>query len=125
MLRIRVTAATLAALMASCTGGEPQPTDEQSAAVCCGANCCNIGGSCVGRGEINPGNNCQTCNPSSSQFNWSPVQGCTPADAGMMPPPFDGGANPQPDATIQDAFVFPDAYVPDAPSFPTFRTDAG
>lgn len=53
--------------------------------ICCGVNCCLIGGSCSSRGDANPSNPCQTCNPSMSQTAWTDTAGCGGTDSG--PPP--------------------------------------
>jgi MYXO-CTERM domain-containing protein len=55
-----------------------------TAAVCCGSECCNIGGTCRGRGQRNPANMCQQCDPGNSQSSWSNIAGCAAtADSGM------------------------------------------
>lgn len=79
-------------------------------AVCCGANCCSIAGSCLSRGDTNPANPCQECNPSSDQFDWTDMPGCTPPDAG--PPAVDAGA-----PAVDAGSTTPDAGSP--------GTDAG
>ncbi|MEC7521423.1 MAG: MYXO-CTERM sorting domain-containing protein [Myxococcota bacterium] len=60
-------------------------------AICCGANCCLIGGSCFSNGDVNPDNSCQTCDVSGSQTAWTDMDGCTPPDSGVVTPPADSG----------------------------------
>ena len=79
-------AAVLSAGLMVTTGAAAQEEEVGSttAAVCCGSECCNISGSCRGRGEMNPANSCQQCDPGNSQSSWSNIPGCTPGgtDAG-------------------------------------------
>jgi MYXO-CTERM domain-containing protein len=57
-------------------------------AICCGANCCLIGGECFTRGDTNPADDCQECDPSVSQTAWTDVDGCGGgSDAGPTDPP--------------------------------------
>ncbi len=58
------------------TASAQEDVGSTSAAVCCGADCCNIDGTCRGRGETNPDNMCEMCDPGNSQSSWSAVPGC-------------------------------------------------
>lgn len=49
--------------------------------ICCGGDCCLIGGTCYDIGDRNPANACQICAPTQSQSDWSMENGCGP-DAG-------------------------------------------
>lgn len=89
-------------------------------AICCGANCCLIDGQCFQRGEMNPANSCEQCNPSAGQTSWSPVSGCG-VDAGGVAPPADAAADPAPDAAAPQA----DAGNTGAPDAGTEPTDDG
>ncbi len=67
-------------------------------AVCCGATCCLIDGTCLMDGNTNPANPCQVCDPSQSQAEWTAVEGCTQPDSG--PPPMrDAGTTTPPPAS--------------------------
>ncbi len=52
-------------------------------AVCCGADCCCAGDGIQAPGDTNPANSCEVCDPSVSQFEWTPVEGCTTGDPDM------------------------------------------
>jgi MYXO-CTERM domain-containing protein len=126
---ILLTAGTLSLLLAGCIQNEKEEIISSAEAICCGASCCFIDGDCRTRGQRNPANACEECNPSMSQNVWSPVANCMmppdagppPIDAGapdlgMMGPP-DMGAPPAMDAgpAPQDASVAVDAGTPPAP----------
>ena len=74
------------------------------APICCGGECCLIGGSCFRRGDTNPADSCQMCDPGASQTGWTDMTGCTPtggddAGTGGTPPdPDDGGCSAAPGA---------------------------
>ena len=71
-------------------------------AICCGTSCCLIDGVCLSRGETNPTNSCEECNPSvAGQTAWSAIPGCVPTDAG--PVTMDAGPIASPDAGASDA----------------------
>ncbi|MEM9193408.1 MAG: hypothetical protein AAGF12_29810 [Myxococcota bacterium] len=94
------------AMLAISTAGCAVQSDGDSvgsvqSAICCGGNCCLIEGSCFQRGDMNPMNRCETCDPGNSRRDWTAMAGCTPGDADV------------PDADVPDADV-PDADVPDA-----------
>ena len=58
-------------------------------AICCGAECCSIGGTCFNRGDENPMNSNEICDPSVSQDSFTTVEA---PDAGTTtPPPDDDG----------------------------------
>ena len=82
----------LACLPFSGTVAAQEDVGSTTAAVCCGSECCNIDGTCRGRGERNPANMCQECDPGSSQSSWSPVSGCpATADSGTADTGTGGG----------------------------------
>lgn len=72
---------------AGCAADGPEEIGGATEAICCGANCCLIDGSCTRRGDTNPANSCEMCDPSSSNTSWTAVAGCA-ADAS---PPADTG----------------------------------
>jgi hypothetical protein len=56
----------------------------EALAVCCGSNCCCIDDATQGPGDTNPSNECQVCDPSTSQREWTDVAGCSAdEDAGV------------------------------------------
>lgn len=67
--------------------------------VCCGPTCCFIDGECLSDGNTNPRNECQSCDPSMSQTEWTTMDGCTPRDAGGDPPDTGGGCSVSTGAT--------------------------
>lgn len=97
-------------------------------AVCCGASCCLIEGTCYGTGDVNPVDPCLSCQPSESQAAWSPVAGCG-GDAG--PGPVDAGPITEPDAGSPEPDAGPTTPPRDAGTTPamdagtTPGTDAG
>jgi hypothetical protein len=54
--------------------------DTLSQAVCCGANCCCIGGETYSDGDPNPENACQVCDSAQTHTDWSEVV-CPDGDA--------------------------------------------
>ncbi|HJL16116.1 MAG TPA: MYXO-CTERM sorting domain-containing protein [Sandaracinaceae bacterium LLY-WYZ-13_1] len=58
--------------------------------ICCGTECCLIGGMCLMRGDANPADDTLECDPSCSQTAWTPTTGCPDAGTGEDPPD-DGG----------------------------------
>jgi hypothetical protein len=81
-------ASTLALSALGCTAEVPSDVGSRVEAVCCGANCCNVGGDCFMRGDRNPLDTCQECDPSSSQSAFTDIAGCVD---GGPPPVADGG----------------------------------
>lgn len=47
-------------------------------AVCCGSNCCCNNGGRQDRGDRNPSNECEMCDPSNDPMVWTAVPNCTP-----------------------------------------------
>lgn len=90
-------AAAAAALLVTPVGASAQDDIGSSAeAICCGTNCCAIpvGDGCQTRGEVNPDNPCEVCDPSNSQSAFTVMPGCgtdggTSTDAGS--PAVDSG----------------------------------
>jgi MYXO-CTERM domain-containing protein len=69
--------------LASATAFAQEDIGQATENVCCGSTCCLIDGDCRATGETNPLNECQSCQPGTSQRAWSNVAGCTPRrDAG-------------------------------------------
>lgn len=99
-------------------------------AICCGGNCCSIGGMCFTRDQENPANACEVCDPSSSRTSFTAVAGCgedagTAADAGT--PEVDAGA-PAVDAgtpAVDAGTPAVDAGTPAVDAGTTPMTDAG
>lgn len=77
--------AFLVFLFSSClvsVGAAAQDVGGAQEPICCGDDCCLIGGVCFARGEENPDNACQACDPAVSQGEFTPISGCTLPDAG-------------------------------------------
>ena len=68
-----------------CDDGDPCTDDTCVAEACTfplAADKCSIAEACVGAGELNPDNDCQACNPSKEQSDWSNRDPGEPCDDG-------------------------------------------
>lgn len=106
MRHLLLTASLL--LIASPAFADDEDIGTGSSPICCGANCCLIAGTCFSRGETNPDNECEACDPSSTQTAFTAVPGCTPADSGVAPAdsgvePADSGVTPTEDSGVGPA----------------------
>ncbi len=77
-MRARALATAIAAgcLLAGCFGEGEADADyavvsTDTSEICCGGACCFIDGACRTTGQINPANQCESCNPAVSQLNWT------------------------------------------------------
>ncbi len=74
--------------------------------ICCGGACCSIGGVCFNTGDPNPDNECEVCDPSSSQSAFTNT-----CDAGA--PEEDAGAEEDAGMPMMDSGPMDDAGAPE------------
>jgi MYXO-CTERM domain-containing protein len=74
----------LIVMMVGSAGGVAAAQDDDvrrgTEAVCCGFECCLIDGQCLADGDLNSRNECEECDPSTSQSEFTPIAGCEPAE---------------------------------------------
>lgn len=95
-MRRAIFASTLALLLTAPAAAQDDDVGAAVEAICCGMECCLIG-TCRGRGQVNPDNSCEMCDPSTSQSEWTAIPGCVPPDAGTPPATDAGSTTPPPD----------------------------
>lgn len=106
-MRRALIASLFASLVSVSAGAVAQDIGSSVESICCGTECCLIAGECLMRGDTNPEDATQFCDPAPATNRcWSDGSGCVPEpdagaapDAGTAPvdagtPPADAGTSP-------------------------------